>query len=198
MSVIWLKDWLLTPLMLLSALAYLFFGQARVWTAVTFAPSDALKIIGGVIIVTGFVLKLLAYRTLGRNWSAKANVYDDHQLITSGPYKVIRHPVYASYLLTFAGFGMLSGNLLFIFYAVAYHSLNLIRAKQEEKMLLARFGGQYRRYLQETSMYATAPVAVLVIICNLLGIIDEMIYWPLTGNSFTFDWGYRLWQTLSN
>ena len=196
MTVVWLKDWLLTPLILLSVLHYLFFSQTQAWTFVTFPANNTLKIMGGLIIIMGFVLKLLAYDTLGRNWSAKVNVYADHELISTGPYRIFRHPVYISYLLTFTGYGILSGNALFIFFAFAYHTLNSIRAKQEEKMLLDKFGEKYQNYLQETNMCGATPLMTFIIICNIFGAIDEVIYWPLTGNSFTFNWGYRAWLIL--
>ncbi len=195
-TVVWLKDWLLTPLMLLSVLHYLFFSQTQVWTFVTFPANKTLKIMGGLIIILGFILKFLAYRTLGSNWSAKVNIYSDHKLINTGPYKIFRHPVYISYLLTFAGYGILSGNMLFILFAFVYHALNSMRAKQEEKMLLEKFGDKYQTYIQETNMCGATPLMAFIIVCNILGAIDEVIYWPLTGNSFTFNWGYRMWLIL--
>jgi protein-S-isoprenylcysteine O-methyltransferase len=76
---------------------------------------------------------------------------DDHQLITTGPYRLLRHPSYAGSLLTLAGLGLALGNWLSLLSAVLGALLGFIRRIPiEEAVLQARFGAEYTAYTQRT------------------------------------------------
>jgi protein-S-isoprenylcysteine O-methyltransferase Ste14 len=68
---------------------------------------NAVNIAGVLLFAAGIVFRLQAIRTLGQFYSHRVRLQDDHQIITSGPYKVVRHPAYA---------GMLAANLGFVLY----------------------------------------------------------------------------------
>jgi protein-S-isoprenylcysteine O-methyltransferase Ste14 len=131
-TAILLKDWLLTPIIIASAIVYVFTGNEPIWRNVSVAVSGKAKIIGAVLIIVSMLLKFYAYKTLGRNWSPKLNIYPDHELVRVGPYKYLRHPVYVSYSLTFMGLALILGNFLCSIFGFIYQVLNLIRAKHEE------------------------------------------------------------------
>ncbi len=61
--------------------------------------SEALQWTSALIALVGLGLALWARLTLGRNWSAAVAIKQDHTLITSGPYRAIRHPIYTALLL---------------------------------------------------------------------------------------------------
>ena len=105
----------------------------------------------GVLIMAGALFVFWrAHADLGLNWSPSLEIREKHELITRGIYGVIRHPMYASQWLWvlaqplllqnwIAGFGDLL--VFFLFY--------FLRVKEEEKMMLERFGDRYRTYMKQ-------------------------------------------------
>jgi protein-S-isoprenylcysteine O-methyltransferase Ste14 len=96
----------------------------------------------------------LFYRShddLGRNWSISLEIRKDHRLVTTGVYQLIRHPMYSSFFLL----GLAQILLLPNWFAggaglLAIGTLYGFRVRQEEQMMLERFGGDYRRYMAGT------------------------------------------------
>ncbi|WP_281041231.1 isoprenylcysteine carboxylmethyltransferase family protein, partial [Mesorhizobium sp. M8A.F.Ca.ET.218.01.1.1] len=67
---------------------------------VNFAPvNPVLSSISAVLAVAGMALLVWARQTLGRNWSQTVSAKQDHELVTSGPYRLLRHPMYTGGLL---------------------------------------------------------------------------------------------------
>jgi len=98
----------------------------------------------------GVALAIWARWNLGANWSARVSLKIDHQLIRSGPYARLRHPIYSGLLLAVIGTALVIGEwrgLLAIAIVAVVHSL---KAKREEALMLATFGDQYQNYRRET------------------------------------------------
>jgi protein-S-isoprenylcysteine O-methyltransferase Ste14 len=92
-------------------------------------------------------LTVSAIRTLGRQWSISARVVEGHRLVRSGPYSLVRHPIYAAVLsinaataLTFARWEALVASLAFSVLG------GWIRARAEEHLLREAFGPEYASY----------------------------------------------------
>ncbi|KAI8878365.1 hypothetical protein K501DRAFT_258716 [Backusella circina FSU 941] len=92
-------------------------------------------------------------------WTTQSNTFyllsmattDDHYICTDGPYRVLRHPGYSSFLLAFLGFGLATGNLIaFIMITVLVVYAYILRIQAEEQMMLDRFGVDYQQYMTET------------------------------------------------
>jgi protein-S-isoprenylcysteine O-methyltransferase len=78
-------------------------------------------------------------------------IHADHQLITTGPYRLLRHPSYAGSLLTLAGLGLALGNWLSLLVAVLGALLGFARRIPiEEAVLQTRFGAAYTAWAQRT------------------------------------------------
>lgn len=91
------------------------------------------------------------HKTLGKNWSPILEIRKGHQLITSGPYKNIRHPMYLQILLwTIAQFFIISNWIAGTFGIVAWLFLYFWRVPYEEKMMMEKFGEQYINYMHNT------------------------------------------------
>jgi len=106
-----------------------------------------LFLIGMALIWAGMALRLWAIIVLGRFFRTTVFVQDEHRLIDSGPYRVLRHPAYTGTLLTLLGFGLGFGNwislaLLTVGPLIAYG----YRIAVEEQALRLRFGPQYDDY----------------------------------------------------
>ncbi len=87
---------------------------------------------------------------LGGNWSAVVQLKENHELVQSGPYRVVRHPIYTSVLILFVGTALMIGELRGLL-AVAIVSVSLwLKLRQEERWLAEHFGDNYRVYQRRT------------------------------------------------
>jgi len=107
--------------------------------------------IGTAVFAAALLLLWRSHADLGRNWSAILKIRQEHTLVTNGVYRHIRHPMYAAHLLWAIAQGLLLGNWLagWIF-LVAFVPMYLVRAPEEEKMMLEQFGQEYRQYISRT------------------------------------------------
>ncbi len=112
-----------------------------------------LRWIGVALGVVAGGLLVWTLRTLGRNLTDTVVTRREHTLVTSGPYRWVRHPFYdavalcvvANSLAAANWFLFLAGGLLFV--------LIMIRTRKEEENLVARFGDRYRAYMQRTGRF---------------------------------------------
>jgi protein-S-isoprenylcysteine O-methyltransferase Ste14 len=113
-------------------------------------PTPVRSAIGVGLCVLGLLLALWARVTLGRNWSARVTFKKDHELIRTGPYALVRHPIYTGLLLMFVGtitdLGRIEG---VIFIAVATAGL-WIKLRAEERLMTAHFPTEYPAYKAHT------------------------------------------------
>jgi protein-S-isoprenylcysteine O-methyltransferase Ste14 len=94
----------------------------------------------------GAAFALWARSTLGRNWSANVTVKEDHSLVQRGPYRVVRHPIYAGGLLAMLGTAVVYGEAgCFVAVVLAFAGWWL-KARIEEEFMVRQFGEDYRRY----------------------------------------------------
>ncbi len=109
------------------------------------------KFIGFVAMLFGFVGYVASHVYLRGNWSVSNTVKQGHQLITGGPYRWIRHPMYASMILIVLGSGMILDNYLIIGSSALVTCGYVVRARAEESLLRAEFAA-YRDYQRKTRM----------------------------------------------
>jgi len=98
------------------------------------------------VLICGLMLAVWARRALGDNWSGRVSVKSGHELVRSGPYRYLRHPVYTGGLLGLLGTALASGKVSgFIAVSVALCAL-LYKLHIEERWMFAHFGDAYREY----------------------------------------------------
>jgi protein-S-isoprenylcysteine O-methyltransferase Ste14 len=108
------------------------------------------RVVGLAVGLAGAVLLVWASVLLGRLMIHEAAVREDHALIESGPYRFVRHPVYAGYLALLLGSGVASLNVcLWLLWPVSLLGI-LVQAASEEQLLGERFGHEYERYVWRT------------------------------------------------
>lgn len=109
-----------------------------------------ITIAGLVLVLSGITIYVKARRTLGRFFSERLRLLEDHELVASGIYAHIRHPIYAAGMLLLPGFALLLNSPLGFIIMLLYIPLILVRIPFEEKMLRNAFGEKYIEYAKQT------------------------------------------------
>jgi len=102
------------------------------------------------------VMPLLGYwvfSSLDRNVTPTVATREAHQLVTSGPYRWVRHPLYTLGFMLWVLLGVVAANWLFWVVAGVGLVLMALRTPSEEAQLMARFGDDYRAYMRRTGRY---------------------------------------------
>jgi protein-S-isoprenylcysteine O-methyltransferase Ste14 len=121
------------------------FDTARLWE-----PTPALQWLAALVVIAGLVVTLWARAALGRNWSGTVTFKQDHELIVSGPYRFVRHPIYSGLLLMALGSGILSGwRSGFLAVAVLFVGFWL-KLRVEERLMEQHFPEAYPDYRRRT------------------------------------------------
>ena len=91
------------------------------------------------------------FTSLGRNVSETVLTKSHHELVTSGPYRWIRHPLYTTGIALVLAIGLMAASwLILLFGLVTVASIRLVVIPLEERELLTKFGHEYRDYMQRT------------------------------------------------
>ena len=98
----------------------------------------------------GFAFAAWARRHLGRHWSGPVTVAADHQLVRSGPYRLIRHPIYSAMFAMYIGTSLVSGELHALVALAILVTAYWRKIPQEERALSKVFGGEYESYRRHT------------------------------------------------
>jgi protein-S-isoprenylcysteine O-methyltransferase Ste14 len=107
--------------------------------------------VGAACLVAGLGLAVWARLHLGRNWGMPMSQKADPELVTSGPYRLIRHPIYSGLLLAMVGTTLVR-NLIGLAFVVAAGAFFLYSARVEERNLAATFPSAYPAYRSATKM----------------------------------------------
>jgi protein-S-isoprenylcysteine O-methyltransferase Ste14 len=88
---------------------------------------------------------------IGRNWGIPMSLRQDHELVTSGPYAYVRHPIYTGIMLAQIGSALAVGVVWLVAFAIAFVYF-VFSARTEEKMMVAQFPAAYPAYRHRTKM----------------------------------------------
>jgi protein-S-isoprenylcysteine O-methyltransferase Ste14 len=108
---------------------------------------------GAALTAAGLGLAVWARRHLGRNWSARPSLKLDHQLIRTGPYAMIRHPIYSGILLALLGTALYLGQYRALLGLGLFVAGLWWKARREEALLVTQFGDDYQRHRRRTGMF---------------------------------------------
>src|SRR5579863_6554340 len=115
--------------------------EQRLWPR-----SLSLYWLGVALIVAGLAFAIWARMHLGRNWSGSVTVKEAHELIRSGPYAYVRHPIYTGLITAVLGTAIISGTLRAAVGLVIITLSLLRKLRTEEAFMRDTFPGEYQRY----------------------------------------------------
>jgi protein-S-isoprenylcysteine O-methyltransferase Ste14 len=108
--------------------------------------------LGALVFLGALWLFHATHRTLGRNWSDSLEVRTQHNLVTAGPYRLVRHPMYSAFFLwALAQVLLLPNWLAGPAGLVGFGTLFAFRVGREERLMLETFSAEYRAYMQRTA-----------------------------------------------
>jgi protein-S-isoprenylcysteine O-methyltransferase Ste14 len=110
--------------------------------------------VGLALVVLGTAFNLWGRTHLKAAWANQIRIYDGHELITTGPFRIVRHPLYASLIWIFIGGSLIYLNPLALALALlVFVPMMYVRAKKEDALLEEAFGEQYSRYRLKTGLF---------------------------------------------
>ncbi len=119
-----------------------------------FSLPDYLRIISIFIGIASLLLLYKSHRELGKYFSGKLVIKKGHMLVKTGPYRLIRHPMYTAYFSFFITAFFISGNwFIGLTGTIIIATLMTIRISAEEALLLKYFGQEYESYMLTTGKF---------------------------------------------
>jgi protein-S-isoprenylcysteine O-methyltransferase Ste14 len=136
---------------LLVAIAYSLLWQSKFWER---SIQGWQLVLSTLFFLLAALLSWTAASALGRQWRIDAGLNPDHELVTSGPYRVVRHPIYTSMLCILLGTGgIVTPWWLLLLSLLIFVAGTEIRVRIEERLLVSRFGDRFRDYQRNVPAY---------------------------------------------
>ncbi|HEY2861832.1 MAG TPA: isoprenylcysteine carboxylmethyltransferase family protein [Terracidiphilus sp.] len=107
--------------------------------------------IGAAVTVGGLLFAIWARHYLGTNWSRSVTIKQDHELITGGPYGVVRHPIYTGILAGFLGTAIALSQVRGVLGFVLIFLVLVAKFRMEERWMRSEFGETYATYARRTA-----------------------------------------------
>jgi protein-S-isoprenylcysteine O-methyltransferase Ste14 len=130
------------------AFLLLFGGVGPLWLRLRFVAPESKSVpwLGLALTALGIAFAVWARLWLGRNWSGRVTIKEHHELVQSGPYAIIRHPIYSGFLLAILGTALVRGELAGLLALAVAILAWVLKLKTEEAFMLRQFDGAYLEY----------------------------------------------------
>jgi protein-S-isoprenylcysteine O-methyltransferase Ste14 len=130
------------------------YEYGHTWLGTRFVPDTPMvHWLGVAIMASGVAIAFWARFHLGANWSGVVTLKEGHELIRTGPYRTIRHPIYTGILFAFLGnvieVGQVRGLIGLLIIWLSFY----VKARREESFLAQEFGPNFNEHTQRTGMF---------------------------------------------
>ncbi len=136
---------------MLGLITYMIDPASMAWSAVSL-PAWVRWLGVGVGVVAGSLL-IWTMHTLGKNLTDTVVTRKEHELVTGGPYRFVRHPFYCAFILAVLANSIVPANWFMLLTGVSAWLVIVFRTNKEEENLIARFGDEYRSYMERTGRF---------------------------------------------
>ncbi len=136
---------------MLGLIAYMIDPASVAWSAVSL-PAWVRWLGVGVGVVAGSLL-IWTLHTLGKNLTDTVVTRKEHELVTGGPYRFVRHPFYCAFILSVLANSIVPANWFILLTGVSAWLVIVFRTNKEEENLIAKFGDDYRGYMERTGRF---------------------------------------------
>lgn len=146
-----------TSAMWIVFVAWLIIAPAHLSEWDTWSPnhrvSDVLGWIAVPFLVAGLWLFWYGHYTIGHYWSIQVRLKKAHRLVTHGPYRYVRHPLYTALFVAYLGTLLALQSWTLVAWFPVFVASYVLFAREEESVMERCFGEVYRAYLQQTGMF---------------------------------------------
>lgn len=112
---------------------------------------DWLRLVGAGVFALGLYYFAATHRALASNWTPLLEIRDGDSLVTTGPYRLVRHPMYSAALVIHVGLSILCANwAAALGLLLSFGAVYVFRVRDEERLMLDAFGDEYRAYMGRT------------------------------------------------
>ena len=129
------------------------FLSLRTYNGSIYSIESTMNLIGFLQFVVGLSTMIVAQITLRHNYSGFLVIKEDHTLIKHGFYKHVRHPMYTGGIIVAFSIPVYASSVLGFLVAIMIIPLLIYRMGIEEKMLIEKFGDEYREYIENTKRW---------------------------------------------
>ena len=136
---------------MIGLVTYMISPALMAWSSV--ALPNWLRWVGVVIGITGGLLLVVTFRTLGKNLTDTVVTRAEHTLVTRGPYRWVRHPFYLATALAVVANSLVTANWFLALTGGISFGLLVLRTRIEEEKLIERFGEDYKEYMKRTGRF---------------------------------------------
>lgn len=123
------------------------------WTWTHLPLGEYVQWIGIIVSILPIFYLIWVHRHLDNQWSIALEIQEDHKLITTGPYKRVRHPMYLGIFVYTVGLCLISLDVLVILFFAFSIWFNYRRIPMEEQMMIDQFGDEYLKYMKKTGRF---------------------------------------------
>ncbi len=128
-------------------------ASARWLRALSIPLPGWLRWLGFGLGLASLALWIWAQAALGKEWSPQLQLREEHHLTTTGPYALVRHPIYTAMFGYGASLALVTANWVFVILAVLVIAALVARVPKEEQMMIEEFGEAYRAYAERTRRF---------------------------------------------
>ncbi len=115
-----------------------------------FLPNRLSEVLGVALTAAGIGFAVWARFYLGGNWSSSVTVKVGHELVRTGPYRFVRHPIYTGLIVALLGTALQQPQVRGLIAILLLYVGFKIKSKIEEQIMISTFGAQYKEYSQAT------------------------------------------------
>lgn len=139
-SIFWFRVMQIANFVLLAGVIPYWPFNAILWRSVDLA------VLGATLCLIGTAFAIWARRVLAANWSSSVTYKEQHELVTHGPYRFARHPIYTGLLLMMLGTVLVLGRLDSLIALITRAILYIAKIRREERLMDEHFPDQYKAY----------------------------------------------------